>query len=632
MGYTYEQLKQMGATPGPTVSTPTKTTTPTSTTPKKKYTYAELVQMGAKPSTPVAPAKTTVEPVEKKPWLKEMAKSIVTAPATMIARPLQLGYELIMPGDNTAEMDKFSKEKLGGLVAPIPQNMGDVKKDVGRGIETVALGMGSPIAGGAAFGLGGSLEQGNDLFSLQTLLQTTVGAGAGAVLAKVGKPIFDKAGKVVGAVTPKFLKDLALKGAGSVEKWMAQQELLGGIAKPLSEKITTGAAAFDKGVTDIATNATTKAKNLFKGQYPDAGKGATTYFENLEVNKLMSPSNPKGGSGYTKKAAEVNADASRRGINIKNELKKNKIYASEHIDSDGKFRFNETADALGNEAMTGGADFLRPALREAAPGVERVSIQEARQEMINRIMKEPASSISPEQKKVMIKRILNEYGDNSVTASMYKNGYNLEDLYNTKLQTTGQLYKKNKIGVQTIADTLTMKQKEIESKVFADLLKKKAPKSLGLEQYFKENEAKFITANYLRTLEGKKAPKSLFQRGLQQASKLSGGIIGLNAVGPFGFLSGYQFGGLASNTFINMSNPVKAAYLRSIKIPPSEARNIMRMFVSDAKADRLLRMSEGRLLGGPGKTTASDLAKMQNATGAVEMGYTPKPITAGEKW
>lgn len=603
-----------------TTSTPTATATPVKT---GVIDFNKFKKAGT--------GGTYVAPEEKKNWAGEMAKSLVTAPATMMARPLQLGYELVMPGDNTAEIDKFSKEKLGGIVAPIPQNTGDVKKDVGRGVQTVAFGVGSPLAAGAAFGAGSSLEQGNDLFSVQTLLQTVVGAGAGKVLATVGKPIFNTAGKVIGTVTPQFLKDLALKGSGAVEKFMSSHELLGGIAKPLSEKITSGAAAFDAGINKTASAAVTGTKNFLKSQYPNAGKNTTKYFEDMEVNKIMSPSNPKGGKGFTKKAADVNTDAARRGINVKNELKKNKIYASEHIDDEGKFRFGETADALENEAMTGGADFLRPALREAAPGVARVSVQEARANMIKRIMAEPSSSLSPEQKKVMIKRILNEYGDGSVTSNMYKNGYDLEALYDTKLQTTGQIYKKNKIGVQTIADTLTMKQKEIESKVFADLLKSRAPKELGIEKYFKENEAKFVTANYLRTLEGKKAPRSLFQRGIQQASKLSGGIIGLNAVGPFGFLSGYQFGGLASNTFINMSNPVKAAYLKSIKIPPSEARAIMKMFVSDAKAERLLRQSSGRILGGPSKTTAPDLMKMQNETGAVEMGYTPKPTTAAQR-
>lgn len=151
-------------------------------------------------------------------------KGVIRAPATMVARPIQLGYELLNKGDNTAEMDKFSKEKLGGIVAPIPKNAADLKKEIGRGVQTVALGMG-PAAGGAAFGAGASMEEGNDLLSTKTALNIALGAAGGKVLDLVGKPIFNVAGKVVGEITPKYIKDLAGKGTKAIQEFAAHHEI-----------------------------------------------------------------------------------------------------------------------------------------------------------------------------------------------------------------------------------------------------------------------------------------------------------------------------------------------------------------------------------------------------------------------
>lgn len=183
----------------------------------------------SKYGTPVAPG-----PVEEEK--DGFFKSLVKAPATMVARPLQLAAELALPGDNTEAIDKFSKEKLGGFVAPIPKNFSDVKKDVGRGIETVAFGLG-PVSGGAAIGLGSSLESGNDLFSTQTAFQTVLGAGAGKVLDLVGKPIIDYTGKVVGKITPEVLKDISKRGSKAMTDFAAKHNIMPEVA---SKALSTG--------------------------------------------------------------------------------------------------------------------------------------------------------------------------------------------------------------------------------------------------------------------------------------------------------------------------------------------------------------------------------------------------------
>lgn len=233
----------------------------------------------------------------------EMAKDIVRAPATMIARPFQLAYELATPGDNFDEIDKFSRENLGGIVAPLPRDNAGLKKDIGRGVQTIALGTGAPIAGGAAFGVGSSLEQGNDLLSAETAANTALGAVGGKVLDVVGKPLFNVAGKAVSKIAPPGVKNAVSKGAGAVQDFAEKTKLFGGAAAPLSKSIEKGFQSVDDGIGKATTaviqpvkgilpkseNLMTKASGLtpsqrskFKQQF---GEDAGTYLDNTKTYK-----------------------------------------------------------------------------------------------------------------------------------------------------------------------------------------------------------------------------------------------------------------------------------------------------------------------------------------------------------
>ena len=176
----------------------------------------------SKYGTAVDNSNVVAEPVKEKK--NSFLKNIIAAPATIIARPIQAIAQGVF-GASPEAVDKFSKEKLGGIVAPVPQNFSDVKKDIGRGVQTVALGMG-PVSGGAAFGAGNSLEQGNDLFSKQTAIQTGVGAFGGKLLDVIGKPLLNVAGKQIGKITPQVVEDVVAKGSKSIQDFAARHNIL----------------------------------------------------------------------------------------------------------------------------------------------------------------------------------------------------------------------------------------------------------------------------------------------------------------------------------------------------------------------------------------------------------------------
>lgn len=597
MSTAFEKLKQKSLQ-GTSTQSPVSTDIPVSA-------FDRLKTKGATPAIPTEENKGSA--------VGNFLKGVVSAPATLIARPFQaaadfgdyLGTELALKGQtpevqamiradaNERLQKRQTESSFGGIVAPTPKDTSDVVKDIGRGVQTVALGAGAPLASGAAFGFGGALEnQGSNILSKEgitdALVSTLVGMGAGKALDLVGKPLLNAAGKVIGTITPQVLKDVATKGSSAVENFMAHHEIVPAGVKPAINAIPKVAETFDTEANKLFKGTGTAVKSAVQGQYPGLTKdNLAKHYENVEVDRLLEPTKTPGAT--FRNAAEVANDAKKRGIDLKKLAADNKIYASDHI-TEGKFATQDTVNALRDEAMSGGKEILRPALQAAEPGVQKVPMSEIRAEIMSRLNEVPDAKLSPEQKLKFARNIAKEYADNSIAAASHPGGYSLTNLYDSKLQTGSNLYKSPKTGgVQSISDSLTAQQKQIESQVFGDLLKKSAPTELGLDKYFKAQEGRFMLADYLESLNTRKAPQTLFQRGVRKAAQLGGATTGASVAGPFGMFSGYQFGGIVADTFANASNPVKVAYLKSIGKSEPEIYQIMKDFVKKSELDKLLR-------------------------------------------
>ena len=608
------------------VPTPTAPT-PSATVKSGKIDFNKFGKSGGYTSpTPLPEDKSSID------W-GELAKGIVRAPATLIARPFQLGAAIA--GYDEDQIDKFSKEKLGGFVAPVVRGSGkygmvsadDLIKEGGRAVQTVALGLG-PLAGGLSFGAGSSAErQGKELFTpsgaVEGVGETLIGGAGGKLGQLIGKPLLSATGKVIGTITPKTIQDMAGKTTAEIADFVARHEILPAEGKAAVATLERTANKVDDKIGSLFTGAKDKITEGVSSQYPDFKKKGQNYYENVEVDRLMAPSK-EAGKAFNK-SSDLLKQAEKRGVDVRKTLANNKIYASEHI-TDGKFDTEEIADALANEAKNGGAEFLRPALAEAQGGVQRIPLEEIRVRMLRRLGNTPDSVLSPEQKKVYASHINEEYAPGSITAMKYKDGYDLTNLYDSKLQTSSKLYKEPKNGGQvSIADSQTAQRKKVESDVFDELLRENVPKEMGLDEYFKAQEAKFITANYLRTLDGKKAPQSLFQRGTKKASQLIGATAGADVAGPFGMFSGYQFGGIAADTFATMPNPVKIAFLKSIGKTDPEIYQVMKEYTGGAEAARLKRA-----LLGEGSEVDRNWQPFKNERGAIPMKGEERPLTEGE--
>jgi hypothetical protein len=153
-------------------------------------------------------------------------KGLVSAPATILARPFQAAAELA--GASAEDVNKYN---FGGLIAPVPQNAGDVAKDVGRGLETISYGIGGGAAAtgvkgvlkgsliqatkdaalqgtkaGAVAGLGSELEQNGANSTFNGMLTNTLG---GAAIGGVTGGLIPAGGAIIKNVIPGLARGTA---------------------------------------------------------------------------------------------------------------------------------------------------------------------------------------------------------------------------------------------------------------------------------------------------------------------------------------------------------------------------------------------------------------------------------------
>jgi hypothetical protein len=147
--------------------------------------YQDLVQQNTTTTSAAAPPQSGGFLGAVGRGISGFAKGLVKPVVQTLAAPIQAGvsaYQYAKDPLKEADVD-VTLPWLGKIDAPT-----SVKQQVGRSLETVALGLG-PVAGGAAFGAGGALEEN------KSLPEAALYAGFGAVLGKAGDFAFSKAGE-----------------------------------------------------------------------------------------------------------------------------------------------------------------------------------------------------------------------------------------------------------------------------------------------------------------------------------------------------------------------------------------------------------------------------------------------------
>lgn len=219
----------------------------------------------------------------------EILKGLLSPVYTMIARPFQAGAELA--GVSDEKVNKFSQKYTGGLIVPTPQNIRDFKKDVGRAIETIALGIPAESIGGKV----GSKLIGAKKLTKANILQTKImsnivadtlagsifGAGYGLEQGENTKGVLKETAKggVIAGLGGQVLRGI---GRGLSKKPVAPQV----VEEVVPENIQTKVTPDSIGISEITPTYKPEPKNIIEVNGKKFITPTKEYREYLQAKKV----------------------------------------------------------------------------------------------------------------------------------------------------------------------------------------------------------------------------------------------------------------------------------------------------------------------------------------------------------
>jgi hypothetical protein len=329
-------------------------------------------EVGIDPNNP----SSTAAPQDNQSFLQKaggflggLAKNITEPVATMIARPYQLASSLINPNQTDDQL-----ANVPGLSAiygkmPVPNNTQDLAKDVGRGAQTVALGI-NPSSFIGAVGMGALSGAGAGLEETGTAGGALKGGLVGTALGAVGGGI----SKLLQKIPTRITQD-AFKGMKSEE-----------VQRALATK-TIGTKASLLKQSQVAVNEFGRTIDDMVAQSPHLGAGSNALQDTLQqfpeyagkngLSKLMTKVKPLIPDEYFGKA--IDGTAVDRSIILQyidrvvngtaNLFEKNKVRSALDMATEGSYNrlARSLNPTLGHGVAMRLADSLRNEVQTAIP-------------------------------------------------------------------------------------------------------------------------------------------------------------------------------------------------------------------------------------------------------------------------
>ena len=464
-------------------------------------------------------------------------KSLISAPATIIARPFQAGAELL--GASAEQVNRVTRRIAGDLVAPVPESFADVKKDIGRGIQTVAFGAAGPVSAGIGLGVGGALEQGEDLFSAQTAFQAVLGGAGGKVLGLIGKPLLNTAGKVVGKITPKVIKDVASKGAQSIQQFAATHKIL------------------PEGASLALTRGAQRAETIANKPFQVAGDFAKRPFvkapENIVSGREQEIFNIETNYSAGRKKMKFSRDA---GSSSRRRIAETDVLVGA-VDENGLIRTTQKGGAVEqykNVRLQGTENLGRRMLEKEGASV---TLKDVERELIREVSK---ARLEGADLQSALRRIKSEIAGYKIRVGR-SGKIRLDIVHDAKISTT------NGINYQTPPEVKAYRK--AIAKALRNIIEKNSKTNIGevnaeLAKYLDDIER-------LELLDGKKVKGGKLGKYFAQITGgLAGGMVGGAIGGPGGFAAGAvtagELAGKLKGTAFQRSFGKKA----NLKIPQSD--------------------------------------------------------------
>lgn len=236
---------------------------------------------------------------------------------------------------------------------------------------------------------------------------------------------------------------------------------------------------------------------------------------------------------------------------------------SAHIE-DGKYNTSDTADALRNTAAKMSNDTLRPSLQMADYTTPKTPVADILKQAQKNI--EADKELTAGEKETAKSNAAKEAGALQRNNS---NGMSLTDMHDNKITYAG------KGGYSPIkdpaADVKAASNRAMAS-AFQKIVEDKAPESVPVKPFNSYLAKYYKAADYLTSLQGKGAPVTLGQQIARAGAKYGGAMVGAKfGGGVVSEFAGYQLGKALEHAAENLTNPMRASYLRNLEVTNPEA-------------------------------------------------------------
>ena len=414
------------------------------------------------------------------------------------------------------------------------------------------------------------------LFDLSMLLDGV--GGATSAISKIGQAgdIAELTAGMSDADKMAFIEDASRSGAFGKGMEIGQKiSDTGEALNPITNTIKAGGAAL-QGAKDLAST----AKENIGEWYSNKNLG-------WEKNAWTAPTEKP--SGFNK-ATDIYNGAKARGNDIAEILTNDGVKLADNVE-EGRFSTADTAEKIRNDASKASNEMLRPALEEANPGVQKVSVDDAIKNAKSQISND--RTITAGDKQTLLNNLDKEA---SALKEKYPDGMSLTDMHDEKI-TYGQNVKRNPMGDVNLS--LKNQANEALRDTFKNLVEQKAPKSIPVKEFNAELQKQYQAADYLDNLDDKKVPTSLKGQIAKLGGKLAGGSVGNAVAGPFGAYVGYKIAGMVENMLNDIPANIRGSFLDNLEKTNPEAFKQVSEYMKQSAQERSTRL----LLPAAGETT-----------------------------
>ncbi len=287
-------------------------------------------------------------------------------------------------------------------------------------------------------------------------------------------------------------------------------------------------------------------------------------------------------------------------------LAENGLNPGAHVE-DGKFNTSDSADALRQTAGQMSKDTLRPSLEAADHYTPKTDVEAIQQDAIKALNEEKGVTAGDRER-----GITNIKKETAALQRKYPDGMSLTEMHDAKID-----YAKNGgyNPIKSAADNV----KATANRAYASALQKTveatAPSDIPVGAFNKYLSKFYRGADYLDTLHGKVAPASPAQLVARGVAKFGGAALG----GHFGGgvvseFAGYQIGKALEAAVENMTNPMRATFLKNLEVTNPEAFTKVQAFLKNASEGNtgIPRLPEGKTMITPAPSQEAQMESRAN--------------------